>query len=588
MKLITSLKVRWKGLLTTLIRFPLTIILLTSTAVLNAINIHSQLDESIIELMTTLYFGALLSAVLQLIYERFSGKNKVRLISFGITIAASGIFYPLIRNADQDIDISVRIAIIFFILAIAFLWAPVIRGRADFNHSFMAVFQGAFSSAFFTGILFLGITIIIATVDALIVKVGGHPYEQSANIVFFLLAPIYFLSLIPVYAKDLQEMTLEQEERITKATSPVKFLEVLISYIIIPITAVFTIILLLYIAINIRGEFWTNNLMEPILISYCIAVIIIYLLAGRMINVFTEYFRLIFPKVLVPVVLFQTISSVIRGVQEGITYERYYVILFGVFAIIAGVLFCIVPIRKNGVIAPILIVMLLISIVPPVDAFTVSRISQINRLENTLNRNQMLEGDVVTPKADISKEDQNIIIDSFNYLSTMGDTKDVTWLAGYNKTSDFEKTFGFVQYTVDKDNSRYINVQRDESTPIPIEGYDYLMHQNLTSDSYDSPTYQFEKDGKNFTVGLKNGAEDIPVIILTTDGQEILRFDTTDMFNKYIDSESSTITADTGELTFIKQNESAVITVVIQNMNVSVGDNWINRYADAYILVDIK
>ena len=53
-----------------------------------------------------------------------------------------------------------------------------------------------------------------------------------------------------------------------------KFFEILISYIIIPLIAVFTIILLVYIIKNIGGEFWSDNLLEPMIVSYSIFVIV--------------------------------------------------------------------------------------------------------------------------------------------------------------------------------------------------------------------------------------------------------------------------------------------------------------------------
>ena len=72
----------------------------------------------------------------------------------------------------------------------------------------------------------------------------------------------------------------------------------------------------------------------------------------------------------------------------GVTHGRYYVILFGIFATIAGLIFSFLPIKKNGIIVAVLIVFSAISIIPPIDAFTVSRVNQINLLEKTLLRKQ--------------------------------------------------------------------------------------------------------------------------------------------------------------------------------------------------------
>ena len=73
-----------------------------------------------------------------------------------------------------------------------------------------------------------------------------------------------------------------------------------------------------------------------------------------------------------PIVIFQIISSIISLSDTGITHTRYYVILFGLFAATAGILMSFLPVRKNGVVAAMLIIFTVLSVVPPVDAFTIS------------------------------------------------------------------------------------------------------------------------------------------------------------------------------------------------------------------------
>nr|WP_238321825.1 DUF4153 domain-containing protein [Carnobacterium jeotgali] len=116
---------------------------------------------------------------------------------------------------------------------------------------------------------------------------------------------------------------------------------------LIPLTAIFTVILLVYLLQNITGDFWTNNLLEPMLVSYSVTVILVYLLASNIETKSALLFRKIFPKVLVPIVLFQTISSVLKIQETGLTHGRYYVILFGLFAVIAGLIFSILPVKKK-------------------------------------------------------------------------------------------------------------------------------------------------------------------------------------------------------------------------------------------------
>src|SRR5699024_3390994 len=121
------------------------------------------------------------------------------------------------------------------------------------------------------------------------------------------------------------------------------------------------------------SQFWTNNLLEPMLISYSIIVILVLLLTTRIDHSIADLFKKIFPKVLIPIVLFQVIASLLKIGDMGITHGRYYAILYGIFTVITAYIFSFVSFRKTGMIAAVLIVFSTISIIPPVDAFTVSQ-----------------------------------------------------------------------------------------------------------------------------------------------------------------------------------------------------------------------
>lgn len=109
--------------------------------------------------------------------------------------------------------------------------------------------------------------------------------------------------------------------------------------------------------------------------------------------------------------------------EKGLTIGRYYVILFGVFAIIASIIFSIWPKQKNGLVAAVLIVFSLISITPPVDAFTVSKNGQIAFLEATLKNNEMLKGNELQPRSDLPENEQRKIVETVNDLEQNGNIK---------------------------------------------------------------------------------------------------------------------------------------------------------------------
>jgi hypothetical protein len=82
----------------------------------------------------------------------------------------------------------------------------------------------------------------------------------------------------------------------------------------------------------------------------------------------------------------------------------------------------------SGTVALLLIIFSAVSVIPPVDAFTVSRYSQISLAESALNDNGMLIGDRVKPDGSIPAEDKKKIDHTIQYLGMMQDLVKVPWL----------------------------------------------------------------------------------------------------------------------------------------------------------------
>ncbi|MFA9376090.1 MAG: hypothetical protein ACERKZ_04975 [Lachnotalea sp.] len=594
MNWITNLFNKLKGLNKAIIRYPLTELFLLAAALMIFASINGEQDYS--KQLLTCAVGAFLCAVLQAAYERFFNQVSTRYIlmvcGLGVTLG----YYLILRSvADHNMEIEIRTAIALFALYFAFVWVPVIRSRISFNESFMATFKAIFQAVFYAVVLYCGCSLIIMAIDTLIITVNYRAYSHIANVIFVLFAPLFFLSLIPLYPgkKDEgvdSEKSIAQEEMINKAVFCPKFLEILISYIIIPLTAVFTFILLLYIMLNIRGEFWTNNLLEPMLISYSITVILIYILSSRLENKFAIWFRLIFPKLLVPIVVFQVISSVISLGDTGVTHTRYLVILYGIFAACAGVVMSLVPVRKNGIIAAMLIGFLTVSILPPIDAFTISRLNQETILKTVLTKNNMIENNEVLPNDLISKEDKQTVISSMEYLAKMGYTSNLAWLpADFSIYEDFYDTFGFYEYEYAENRNQSTNLYSNSSDALDITGYDFFVHTNINSEeNNESKICDIENSGNNYILNKENTGDSSDVILTDNDNNEIIRFNMNDIYSKYqgYSMEKSQISSD--EATFSNENDQVKITIVVQTFDSNISNDQTYSYVDFYILVQFK
>lgn len=614
-----KLKTTLKGFTSTINRYPITILLFLFSAVFTSYQISTNDLINIGEILFALAFGAALFMVLQMVYERFCHGKKIRLIFVGFAISGAILYYLVVEFLVKDFSTehAVKTMVLLFALLIIFIWIPSIKSKLGLSECFMVIYKTFFIVVFYSAALYFGISLILATINMLIAHVDYRAYSHVGIFIAYIYAPIHFLSLIPIYSRysDKQGMDTKDREDIenknelveegnsedtseidindeytlelNKAIKPSKFLESLISYIIIPITAIFTVILLLYIIMNITGDFWKDNLMEPLLVAYSITVIIVYLLAKAIHSKSALYFREIFPKVLIPVVLFQTVSSILKIGELGITSGRYYVILFGIFATICAIIFSIRPNHNNNIIAPILIVLSLISIAPPIDAFTISRSNQVNRLTNVLERNDMLKDDKIIPNVNIEEEDKQIIINSVRYLSNMDYLKNISWLASYSVSYNFERTFGFNQYSLDDKSPDAWQLYLAERTPIDITEYDFFVEADLFGTNHGDPL-KIAPLGEGYTLEQdnKNGIGDISF----KDGQdnELIRYSLNEIFDSFADRDIRFGEISKDEAEFVTENDNVVLYIVVQSLNQEIWENSEYQNIHAYIMVKIK
>jgi len=595
MNVIKSLKEKLKGLIQATNRYPLTMLFLIASAVMSARAINNE-SEFNLKLLVTFLIGALFSAVAQQLYERFFIKASNRIILMLGAVLFTAVYYFAIQPSEYfNIETGIKTGITIFALFMAFIWTPTIKSKISFNEAFMSAFKAFFITVLYTMVIAGGLSLIIFAVDNLLFTINNNTIPHTLSIVFNLFSPIFFLSFTPLFLgkKDESiptEELLLREERIEKAISCPNNLRVLISYIIIPLTAMYTIILLAYVLLNLSGDFWTKNLLEPLLVSYAVTVIIVYILSSELENKFASFFRKIFPKVLIPIVLFQTIASILKINEMGITYGRYYVILFGIFAIIAGSVFSFMPVRKNGVIVAVLLVLSAISITPPIDAFSVSRVNQTNLLESTLIDNNMLVNDKIISNDTISNEDKKVITNTVSYLNNFDYTKDITWLPNdlYDYTT-FEKTFGFVetygQTYGNQNEGKFYSLNWDNNPIVDIADYDRMVHMfiNNPKNGTQIQSIPIEIDGSNYMLQTKQEDDVVFIQLVDENKEELIRFDPMNMYKSILEKNNlETLTIE--EASVVEENDKIKMNILVNNVNYY--DLQYN--GDVYIFIKIK
>lgn len=573
------------GVISAVNRYPSVVVFLFAAAVVNTIMIQSGGDEYM-HVLWTFIVGAVLSLVAQTVYEHFYAEIKERvMLHIGAVVLTIGYYFAIQSIHSFSMELEIKTAIVLFALTMVFIWIPSIKNTILFNQTFMATFKAFFTTLLFTAVLSIGLNLSILAVDTLLVNIDFKVYGHVLNIVLTLFSPLFFLSLVPVYPDKKGDLGADQKEQIEHAINCPKVLAVLLSYVIVPLSVLYTVILLSYILLNIRVDFWTDNLLEPMLVSYAITIILVMILASGLTNSFATLFRKVLPKVLIPIVLFQLIASVLKVSEVGITHGRYYVILFGVFALVTGIIFSFFPIEKSGWVVMILIVFSAISIIPPIDAYTVSRVNQTNLLEQTLVDNDMLKDGEVIPNANIQVADKRKITQVLSYLERMDYTKKIDWLPNHlTNTNRFEKTFGFEEvYEGSRYNGQSAYLEWGNTTMLPVDGYDYMTRMMVNyGDNQRHTTLNTPLTVQNKTYHLKDEFDNGELYVqLVDDKRTLVRLNMTEAMNHILeqggelDVESAMVT---------EENEAARISVIVNYIDVYDA----NYNGEFYVLIEIK
>lgn len=588
MKLLKTVLGKLGGISKAIVRFPMAFLALVTLTTINAVSIENNHDFS--KQILSLVFAVFCFIVADILSEHF-GKAILTKIIFNFIAAVISIGYYLFVLSLDNISMSLRVETIvtIFALFISFIWVPSINGRADFNDVFMSIFKAFFTSAFYSAIIWGGISLIIAAVDTLLVKVNENAYAHTANIIWVVWAPMLMLSLVPVFSDDEIE-----DEKIQKACSCPRFLEILLSYVLVPLVSIYTLVLLLYIVKTIFTKNWNDNLLEPMVLSYCIAVLLLYILLSNLINRFAITFRKIFPKILAPIALFQIVSSMIIVSSEGIIHSRYFVLMFGLYAVICGILLSIIPTRKNGIIAILAIAFALVCITPKIDAFSTSYASQSSIIQNILKKNNMLNDNNITPNANVSEDDKINLTRAVLYFESVNELKRLEFLPkNFEAYKDFKSIFGFDTinvYTQNEQTSKSFTL--DSSQLIEIGSYDYLSNINLQMPEQiiDQVCGSLNKNGNNYKLLLNVKDDNGTISIKDAGGNEIISVPLETIFDRINDIETVSMKGQVSaeKLTFDFENSAAKIRIVFRDVSIYNSGSEMNRYANAFVLVSIK
>ncbi len=571
-----------KGIAIAGYRFPLTVasLLVATLIVFRLIAIDTSLPLILEKLIFTFMVGAFIGVAAQFVVERFANLSEKRLLVYAVALLLlAGYFLILLSAPEISNEITVRSFVAIFALVCMALWIPSYKSDVDFNMVALVHFKGVFTSLLYSGVIAAGTSAIIAAIDTLLFSVDGDAYWYTLTVIWILFAPVYYLSLLPKFNSQLNE----DKDMAERASNYPKFLEILVSYIAIPLISAYTAVLMAYFLKILFTLTWPSGQIGPMVLVYSIAGLVIFILASLLDNRFAAFYLRFFPKVLIFVVIMQLISVGIRLYHYGITESRYYVGIFGIFSIIAGILLSRSPVSKNGRIALLVAVFAIISIIPPVDAFTVSRHSQINRIESILADEGMLTNGEITKKEDASEYTKIETTNILNYLNRSSSLKYIDWLPeDFEVYEDLKQVFGFAPTYPNyvDDGRQYFYVSLDGETPLPIAGYDVLLNAFVGNyrEATEILSQEFDLDGSLYKMEINGiGNNEAYISILDPLGNELIGTGINQFIEQIAGEEpvmKDRLSPD--ELSFTVNNNGYKLKIIFQNINYSSVDGIVS------------
>ena len=511
-------------------RFPVTIILAFMhfiTGVYIA-EVRSFQSDEFVEVNLLLFGSIFITAMCEMLYEKYFYKQNrwlVRGIYSAITFVISIIFFVEYLRTNDYYNIYyftlIPISIVLFLLI------PILKKKENKEKYLQSVFSNFVITGIFVAVLWIGVEIILTTVNYLFFNSGDSLFFRLTTYSFWFITEVFGVSLFLSLLK-------KPDDNIENYEFPFIF-NLLIKFVIIPLITIYTGVLYIYMARVIISMHLPKGLISHLVLWYTVfsVFVIILITPFTQKDKFFENFKKYFPYFSIPLIFASLFAVFQRTYQYGITENRYYVLIS-----IFWLFFCmILYIRKMNItgIFISLIVCLVISVYSPLSAKNVSNFSQSQRLKRMLVKYGALkDGKISKITQKLTNSQGSQIHTTIQYIS---DNSTIAKLNFKNEKGEVYSTLGDLEKGLDvkeswKDYSIYYSEDEDrekddehkvvtykiknsENAEIisDIAGYDnFISYKNVynedsTNQENESEKYKIILKNKIITINSKNGTE---------------------------------------------------------------------------------
>ena len=464
-------------------RFPLVIACGVLAATAGILLVNGSENEPYVRLLAAATLGLPLLFALTLTGERrFAPGDARRWAVHGIGVVVLVAIWAAWPHWPEPVQVAryVELSVSFHLLA-AFLPYAGLDEQNGFWHYNKALFLRFLMAGVFAGVLFGGLAVALAALDKLLgVDVPNEAYGRLWMVRAFVFTTWFLVGGVP---DDLQ--ALEQQRDVPAA------LRVFAQYVLVPIVAVYLVILTLYLGKVLIAREWPSGWIGYLVSSVATLGILAWLLVrpledteSRWVRTYTRGFYIaILPAI---VMLWMAIGK--RVAQYGVTERRYFMIVLSLWWAGIAIYYTLGKSRNIKVIPASLCALGLATFLGPWGAYRVSLASQRGRLDRLVAQYGLRPSSV--PR-EIPFDDRKEIAATLRYLLDRDDGKAIAARFGGTAAArpvDVESrvralmaSLGVAyvnswQRSEEGEETLSLTTSFDDKTPLRIAGYTYLLH----------------------------------------------------------------------------------------------------------------
>ena len=468
-------------------RFPLVLLsgALAATAGILLVNASDD-EEPFVRLLVTATLGLPLLFAITLTGERrFAAGDAARrwgVLGAGVVVLA--VFWALWPNWPEPVQFAryVQASVAFHLLAAFLPFAGYDEPNGFWQYN-KALFLRFLVAGIYAAVLFGGLALALAALDKLFgVDVAGEAYGRLWMVMAFVVATWLFLGGVP---DDFA--ALERRSDVPAG------LRIFTQYILVPIIAVYLVMLTLYLGKVLIGRQWPSGWIGYLVSSVATVGILAWLLVRplegmadyRWVRTYTRGFYV----ALLPAIVMLWLAIGKRVAQYGVTERRYFMIVLSLWWAGIAVYYTLGRSRSIKVIPATLCLLAVLTFAGPWGAYQVSLFSQRHRLDRLLARHGLRVVTTGVTARDVPFADRKEIAATVRYLLERHDRRGIAARFGEPASLASSAVETRVRTIMASLGVAYVSGwEREEgqeshyfraswtAAPTPIDGYEYAIH----------------------------------------------------------------------------------------------------------------